>query len=91
MTIKDTYTVKITRTEDIEVTVTDATEEMVWDRIIFGWVDNGGLTRADYDEMADEDKAKFIAERAVALGTELDDFVETTGTQMTIFEIAKGE
>lgn len=89
MTIKDTYTVKLTRTEDIEVTVTDATEELVWDRIIFGWVDNGGLTRADYDEMADEDKARFIAERAVALG--MDDFVETVGEQMTIFDIAKGE
>jgi hypothetical protein len=85
MTIKSTFTVRMTRTENIEVTVTDATEAEVWEQIICGWVDADGLTRAEYDELPAEKRAEFIAERAIALG--MTDFVETVDEQLTLFDI----
>lgn len=88
MAFTDTYAVKFTRTETLEVTVTDATEAEVWEQIICGWVDSDGLTRAEYDELDAKEKAEFIAERAVELG--LTDFVETVGDeQMSLFEVYK--
>lgn len=86
MALSDTYKVQVTRTESIEVIVTDATEQGVWDEIVCGWVDSDGLTRADYDELPDEEKVKFIAKRAIICGL---DFVETTGEQLSIFDIVK--
>lgn len=86
MAFTDTYKVQMTRTEYIEVVVTDGTEYDVWEALSLGWADYD-ITRADYDDMPDNEKAEFLARYAIELG--LDDYAETTGEQLTLFDIMK--
>ena len=87
MSIKSTYTTKFTRTEYIKVTVTDAAEAEVWSNIGCGFVDDGGLTREQYEELPEDKQAEFVAERVIAIG--LYQFMENTGEQLSLFELTE--
>lgn len=80
MAIEGTYSVRMTRTEDLEVTVTDATEMEVWQAIDLGWA-SVGTTRSDYDAMSEGDKARFLAEVAVSVGL---DYIESIGERISL-------
>ena len=85
MASMNAYTVQMVRTENIEVTVTDATEAEVWSNIDCGFIDADGMTREEYDKLPTDEQVRFIAERIVALG--LYPFMEITGEQMSICDL----
>lgn len=80
MAIEGTYSVRMTRAEDLEITVTDATEMEVWQAIDLGWV-SAGIDRSEYAAMSEEGKARFLAEVAVSVGL---DYIESIGERISL-------
>lgn len=82
MELKGTYTAKFTRTEYIDVTITDATEVEVWNLLKQGLF-TVDTTQEEYDGMSDEDKAGFLAEIALSAGL---DYSETTDEHLSLVD-----
>lgn len=82
MALKDVWTVQITRTEHVEVIVSDATEDDIWKQIDDGMF-YSEYTRDQYEALSDEAKAKFLGECALCQNSDLAG-IDTTGERFVI-------